>query len=219
MNEAMKDMAIKAIIFDLDGVICHTDEYHYLAWKSLADQLDIGFDRKINNRLRGVSRMESLAIILEQYNGQPLGVEDKAELAKQKNELYRNSLMNMGPKDLPDDVRETLDTLKRQGIKLAIGSSSKNAPLILEQIGLFNFFDAISDGNNIQRSKPDPEVFLKAAALLGEKPENCLVVEDAVAGAKAGHAGGFVVACVGDAAAQLAGDFNLDAVSEILSII
>ena len=157
-------MAIKAIIFDLDGVICHTDEYHYLAWKSLADQLDIGFDRKINNRLRGVSRMESLAIILEQYNGQPLGVEDKAELAKQKNELYRNSLMNMGPKDLPDDVRETLDTLKRQGIKLAIGSSSKNAPLILEQIGLFNFFDAISDGNNIQRSKPDPEVFLKAAA-------------------------------------------------------
>ncbi len=219
MNEAMKDMAIKAIIFDLDGVICHTDEYHYLAWKSLADQLDIGFDRKINNRLRGVSRMESLAIILEQYNGQPLGVEDKAELAKQKNELYRNSLMNMGPKDLPDDVRETLDTLKRQGIKLAIGSSSKNAPLILEQIGLFNFFDAISDGNNIQRSKPDPEVFLKAAALLEEKPENCLVVEDAVAGAKAGHAGGFVVACVGDAAAQLAGDFNLDAVSEILSII
>ena len=219
MNEAMKDMAIKAIIFDLDGVICHTDEYHYLAWKSLADQLDIGFDRKINNRLRGVSRMESLAIILEQYNGQPLGVEDKAELAKQKNELYRNSLMNMSSKDLPDDVRETLDTLKRQGIKLAIGSSSKNAPLILEQIGLFNFFDAISDGNNIQRSKPDPEVFLKAAALLEEKPETCLVVEDAVAGAKAGHAGGFVVACVGDAAAQQAGDFNLYAVSEILSII
>ena len=193
-------MKFKAIIFDLDGVICFTDEYHYRAWKALADRLNAPFDRTINNRLRGVSRMASLEIVLETYTGPELSEEEKAALATEKNEMYRESLKEMSPADLSDEVRETLNALRAKGLKLAIGSSSKNAPFILKQIGLEGFFDAVSDGNNISRSKPDPEVFLKAAEFLGMDPADCLVVEDAVSGAEAGHAGGMKVACLGDAA-------------------
>lgn len=210
---------MKAVIFDLDGVICFTDEYHYLAWKNLADELGIEFDRQINNRLRGVSRMESLEIILEKYHGEPLSDERKAELAQKKNEIYRESLKAMSPGDLSDEVRETLNALRSRGFKLAIGSSSKNAPFILSQIGLEGYFDAVSDGNNITRSKPDPEVFLKAAEFLGLKPSDCIVVEDAVAGAEAGHAGGFKVACLGDASDAGAGDWNLGSFPELLDIV
>jgi beta-phosphoglucomutase len=130
-------------------------------------------------------------------------------LAARKNDLYRKSLENMSPADLSAEVKATLDALRAAGCKLAIGSSSKNTPFILERIGLGRYFDAVSDGNNITKSKPDPEVFLKAAQRLGLAPADCLVVEDAVSGAQAGHAGGFAVACVGDAAAAGAGDWNL----------
>lgn len=208
---------MKAIIFDLDGVICHTDEYHYLAWKAMADGLGVHFDREINNRLRGVSRMASLEIVLENYKGQ-LSQAEKEALAIQKNELYKESLKQMSTADLSEEVRETLDTLRSRGYKLAIGSSSKNAPFILQQIGLGSYFDAISDGNNITHSKPDPEVFVKAAQMLCTHCEECLVVEDAVAGAKAGHAGGMTVACVGDAAAEKAGDYNLTSFRELLEV-
>lgn len=211
-------MKLKGIIFDLDGVICFTDEYHYLAWKEMADGLGIYFDRVINNRLRGVSRMESLEIILERYEGSPLSQGDKEALAAKKNEIYRGLLGQMSPRDLSEEVKTTLDTLRGRGLKLAIGSSSKNAPFILERIGLAGYFDAVSDGNNITHSKPDPEVFLKAAEMLGIAPEDCLVVEDAVAGAQAGHAGGFRVACVGDAAEAKAGDYNLSAISELTAL-
>ena len=211
-------MRFKAVIFDLDGVICHTDEYHYLAWKAMADSLGVPFDRKINDRLRGVSRMESLDIILEKYNG-TLSQTEKEALAEKKNELYRQYLSRMSPADLSDEVRATLDSLGGMGLLLAIGSSSKNAPFILRQIGLDGFFDAVSDGNNITRSKPDPEVFLKAAQMLGLEPAQCLVVEDAVSGARAGHAGGFQVACLGDAAAAGAGDHDLASFSELLDLV
>ena len=211
-------MKLKGIIFDLDGVICFTDEYHYLAWKEMADGLGIYFDRVINNRLRGVSRMESLEIILERYEGSPLSQGDKEALAAKKNEIYRGLLGQMSPRDLSEEVKTTLDTLRGRGLKLAIGSSSKNAPFILERIGLAGYFDAVSDGNNITHSKPDPEVFLKTAEMLGIAPEDCLVVEDAVAGAQAGHAGGFRVACVGDAAEAKAGDYNLSAISELTAL-
>ena len=209
---------MKAIIFDLDGVICHTDEYHYLAWKAMADGLGVYFDREINNRLRGVSRMASLEIVLEKYNGQ-LSVEEKEALATQKNELYKSFLKNMSPANLSQEVQNTLDTLRSRGYKLAIGSSSKNAPFILERIGLGGYFDAVSDGNNITRSKPDPEVFVKAAQLLCVPCEECLVVEDAVSGAQAGHAGGMQVACVGDASEAGAGDFNMKSLEELLDIV
>lgn len=209
---------MKAIIFDLDGVICHTDEYHYLAWKAMADALGVPFDRQVNNRLRGVSRMESLEIILEQYKGE-LSQAEKEALADQKNERYKEFLAAMTPADLSDEVKTTLEQLRYRGYKLAIGSSSRNAKFILQQLGLGSFFDAISDGTNITRSKPDPEVFVKAAQMLCVPCEYCLVVEDAVSGAKAGHAGGMKVACVGDASKAMAGDYNLSTFSQLLEVV
>lgn len=211
-------MKYKAVIFDLDGVICSTDEYHYRAWKAMADSIGVYFDRSINNRLRGVSRMDSLEIILERYDG-ALSAPEKEALAAQKNELYKEYLKQMSPMDLSDEVSATLDALDQQGLELAIGSSSKNTPFILQQIGLSGYFDAVSDGNNITRSKPDPEVFLKAAQMLCLDPADCLVVEDAVSGAQAGHAGGFAVACVGDAAAAQAGDYNLRTFADLLQVV
>ncbi|MBQ3478671.1 MAG: beta-phosphoglucomutase [Clostridia bacterium] len=212
-------MKFQAVIFDLDGVICFTDEYHYRAWKTMADGMGIHFDRTINNRLRGVSRMESLEIVLERYDGPTLSQADKERLAAQKNDIYRQSLHEMSTADLSDAVKETLDGLRAMGLKLAIGSSSKNTPFILGQIGLAGYFDAVSDGNNITRSKPDPEVFVKAARMLGIAPERCLVVEDAVSGAEAGHAGGMKVACLGDAAAHGAGDWNMESIRELMEIV
>lgn len=212
-------MKFDAVIFDLDGVICFTDEYHYRAWKAMADGMGIPFDRTINNRLRGVSRMDSLEIILENYHGPALSDEKKAALAQQKNDIYRDSLKEMSTADLSGEVKETLDALRAMGLKLAIGSSSKNTPFILRQIGLGDYFDAVSDGNNITRSKPDPEVFVKAAEMLGIAPGRCLVVEDAVSGAQAGHAGGMKVACLGDAAMNRAGDWNMQSIRELTEIV
>ena len=191
-------MKYRGIIFDLDGVICSTDEYHYLAWKALADRLGIPFDRERNNLLRGVSRMDSLEIILA-LSDRIYTDAEKAAFAEEKNSLYRELLRRMSPADLPEDVRATLGDLRARGLKLAVGSSSRNTPFILERIGLSGFFDAVSDGNGITHSKPHPEVFLKAAAMLGLAPRDCLVVEDAHAGVEAAAAGGFDCAAMGDA--------------------
>ena len=210
-------MAFKGVIFDLDGVICFTDEYHYLAWKAMADSIGVEFDRTINNRLRGVSRMASLEIILDR-SAVAYSAEEKLALATKKNDLYKEYLKQMSPSDLSTEVKATLDALRDAGLKLAIGSSSKNTPFILGQLGLEGFFDAVSDGNNITNSKPDPEVFLKAAQFLGLKPEDCLVVEDAVSGAEAGHRGGFRVACVGDASKAGVGDYNLRSIAQLAEI-
>ena len=190
---------MKAVIFDLDGVICFTDKYHYQAWKALADRLGIYFDEQINNRLRGVSRMASLDIILERAE-KSYSPEEKDAFAAEKNATYVELLQQMSPLDLSDEVKETLNALRAGGYKLAIGSSSKNTKLILSRLGLGDFFDAISDGTNITHSKPDPEVFLMAAEMLSLPPEDCLVVEDAKAGIQAAHAGGFRSAGIGEAA-------------------
>ena len=162
---------MKAFIFDLDGVIVFTDKFHYQAWKKMADEMGIYFDETINNRLRGVSRSESLEIILERYEGPALSKEKKAELMESKNNTYRELLASMTPADVTEDVRRTLAELHNRGYKLALGSSSKNAKFILEKVQLLDAFDAISDGTNITKSKPDPEVFLRAAEFLGEKPD------------------------------------------------
>lgn len=208
-------MKYSAVIFDLDGVICHTDKYHYQAWKKLADELGIYFDEEINNRLRGVSRMESLDIILERYEGE-MSAEDKEKYAFQKNELYRQLLGNMTPADLSEEVKGTLDALRAGGLKLAIGSSSKNAGFILERLGLKGYFDAVSDGNNITHSKPDPEVFLKAAEYLGMEPKDCLVVEDAKSGLEAAIAGDMDCAAVGDAVLSGLANYNLKKFSDLI---
>ena len=210
-------MTYSAVIFDLDGVICSTDEYHHRAWKVLADRLGIPFDRERNNLLRGVSRMESLEIILEKSEKRYTQAE-KESLAAEKNELYRQLLGNMTPADLPEDVKRTLDALRAEGIPMAIGSSSKNTPYILERIGLGHFFDAVADGNMITRSKPDPEVFLKAAELLRRAPEECLVVEDARAGVEAARRGGCACAAIGDAKGDPRAQYHLEKLSDLLNL-
>lgn len=181
---------IYAIIFDLDGVICTTDKYHYLAWKALADSLGLPFDKKVNGLLRGVSRMESLEIVLGEHSAD-YSQEQKTALATRKNEIYKSYLSAMTPGDLSKEVRSTLYTLRQRGYLLAIGSSSKNARQILRQLGLGEFFDAVADGTMITRSKPDPEVFLLAASMLGVRPENAVVIEDAESGVRAAKAGRF----------------------------
>lgn len=207
------------MIFDLDGVIVFTDKFHYRAWKKLADELGIYFDQEINNRLRGVSRMASLEIILERYEGEPLSQKEKEHLAEKKNLDYRALLHTMIREDVSMEVRQTLEELRKRGYRLAIGSSSKNAGFILDRVELRDAFDAVSDGNNIRYSKPDPEVFLKAAEFLGEKPENCLVVEDAKAGIQAGIAGGMKTAAIGDAVYCKLGDYELETFSDLLKIL
>ena len=205
----------EGVIFDLDGVICSTDRYHYLAWKRVADRLGISLDERINVRLRGLSRMDSLNIILEGYEGS-LTQAQKEALAEEKNALYRASLADMSPDDLPRDVRRTLDALRAAGLRLAIGSSSRNTRFILERLGLADFFDAVSDGTNITRSKPDPQVFLMAADFLGLPPARCLVVEDAQSGIAAAKAGGFDSAGVGDAASFAT--YPMERVSDLIAI-
>jgi len=190
---------IKAVIFDLDGVIVSTDEFHYQGWQKMADAENIYFDRAINERLRGVSRMESLEIILEKSH-KTYSAEEKTELATRKNDIYRELLKKITPKDILVGVSSVLEELKRRKIKIAIGSSSRNTPAILERIGLSNFFDAVADGNDIKNSKPDPEVFLLAAKRMGINPSECLVVEDAEAGVEAALAGAMKVLGVGSAA-------------------
>lgn len=211
-------MKYKAVIFDLDGVICFTDKYHYLAWKSMADDEGIYFDEVINNRLRGVSRMESLEIILERA-AKEYTEEEKVEMATKKNERYKELLKEMSPADLPEDVAQALKGLKARGVKIAIGSSSKNAGTILTQIGIIDEFDKISDGNNITNSKPDPEVFLKAAEMLELDPKDCLVVEDAKAGIAAAKAGRFDCAGIGEAAEDADTTYPIQKISDLLGIV
>ncbi|MDR1939543.1 MAG: beta-phosphoglucomutase [Clostridiales bacterium] len=211
-------MEIKGVIFDLDGVIVDTDRFHYRAWKSLADRLGIYFDEKINDRLRGISRRDSLEIILE-GTSKPFTEADKQRLLDEKNGIYRGCLAALMPKDADRGVYDLLKTLKEKKIKTAIGSSSKNARQILSRLGLADFFDAISDGTNITKSKPDPEVFLKAAGFLGLPPENCLVVEDAAAGIEAAAAGGFISAAIGGARGHALAKYDIERLSDIIKII
>lgn len=212
-------MKYDGIIFDLDGVICSTDEYHYLAWKKLAEKLGIkDFTKKDNERQRGVSRMESLEVVLEKTD-KKFTQEEKVALATEKNEYYKQMLAQMSKKDLADDVKDTLDAIKAKGIRIAIGSSSKNAKFILSRIGLLDYFDAISDGDNITRTKPDPQVFTMAAQFLGLDPCRCLVVEDAKAGIMAGKTGGFDTAALGSATKCPYATYRLSTFSDLKAIV
>ena len=200
-------MKIEAVIFDLDGVIVTTDDYHYKAWKKVADEENIYFDREINERLRGVSRMESLEIILEK-SYKTYTEQEKEAFAIRKNNFYKNLLENLTEKDILPGVLDTLDFLETNFIKKAIGSSSKNTMFILNKIGLIDKFDVIADGTMIINSKPHPEVFLMASEKLGINPENCLVVEDADAGVEAAKRAGMKVLGVGSAKNNLNADYK-----------
>ncbi len=211
-------MEFKAVIFDLDGVLVFTDKYHYKAWKKIAQELGIDFTEEDNNALRGVSRQESLEIILRQYKGPQLEDSKKDDLLARKNDMYRDYLKEMTPEDVTDDVRSTLKQLRDKGFKLAVGSSSKNTRFILEKTNLADAFDAVSDGTMISKSKPDPEVFLKAAELVDMVPSDCLVIEDADAGIEAALAAGMHTAAIGAAVESHKAEAELEKISDILKI-
>ena len=188
----------KGVIFDLDGVIVSTDDCHYQAWKKLADEEGIYFDRKINERLRGVSRMESLEIILERSNRQ-YSDEHKLAMAEHKNHYYKELIKELDVSAVLPGATEFVERAKQLGLKVAIGSSSRNTLLILRQVQCLELFDAVADGNDIRFSKPAPDVFLKAAEKLELLPGECLVVEDADAGVEAALRAGMDVLGVGSA--------------------
>jgi len=187
-------MNIKALIFDLDGVIVDTAKYHYLAWKDLAEELGFFFSEKDNERLKGVSRMRSLDILLE-VGGVELPVEQKLQFAAKKNTQYVAMIKKMKPDEVLPGALSFLKKAKEKGYKIALGSASKNAMTILNQVKISNLFDAIIDGNKVSEAKPNPEVFLLGAKELGAEPQNCVVFEDAAAGVEAAHNGNMF--CVG----------------------
>jgi len=208
---------MKGFIFDLDGVLIHTDKLHYQAWKKLADSIDVYFDEKINEQLRGVSRTDSLEIILKNSK-QTFSSVEKEVLANEKNETYRELLKTLTPEDVAPEVRKALEQIKLLGYKLAVGSSSKNAKYIMDYTDLTKYFDAISDGNNITKSKPDPEVFIKAAEYLSLACEECYVVEDAFAGISAAKAGNFKAIGIGSATEDPDCDFKIHNLLDLISI-
>ena len=187
-----------AFIFDLDGVIVDTAKYHYLAWRNLAKALGFDFTEAQNELLKGVSRIQSLEILLSIGEVELPGAE-KEKLLLQKNKEYLEYVNKMTSEEILPGVNDLLNFLEINDIKYALGSASKNAPLILEKVGLLNRFTAIVDGNDVSKAKPDPEVFLIGAKKLGIKPENCVVVEDAIAGVQAANAAKMISIGIGDA--------------------
>jgi len=189
-------MHIAACIFDLDGVIVDTAKYHFFAWKRLTDMLGINFSEENNERLKGVSRMASLDIILE-IGKRKVDEKTKLEYATLKNKWYVEYISKMTPDEILPGCLPFIKELRHENIRIAIGSASKNTPMILDNVGIRNLFDAVSDGNIISKAKPDPEVFLKAAEMVGVKPKDCVVFEDAVAGVQAALNAGMMVVGIG----------------------
>jgi beta-phosphoglucomutase len=190
------DPFAQGAIFDLDGVLVDTAKYHYLAWKRLAGELGFDFTETDNERLKGVSRIRSLEILLE-VGHYSMNGEEKAAAAEKKNAWYVEYLRTLDESALLPGSREYLEQLRGEGIRIALGSASKNAPLILGRLGIAPFFDAVIDGNRVSRAKPDPEVFLMAAEALKLPPASCVVFEDSLAGIQAAAAGGMRVIAVG----------------------
>ncbi|TCK82674.1 beta-phosphoglucomutase [Albibacterium bauzanense] len=188
---------INACLFDLDGVLVDTAIYHYKAWRRLANELGFDFTEKDNEKLKGISRIQSLKLILE-WGGIKKTSKEIEELSQKKNDWYLEMIADIQPNELLPGSREFLQELKDHGIKIALGSASKNAIIILDKTNIRHFFDAIVDGNMVQASKPDPEVFLIGAKLLNIQPQQCVVIEDAVAGVEAALAGNMKVIGIGD---------------------
>ncbi|MDD3337605.1 MAG: beta-phosphoglucomutase [Lachnospiraceae bacterium] len=186
---------MKAIIFDLDGVVVDTAKYHYLAWRKLAQELGFTFEKMHNERLKGVSRMRSLEIVLEVGGITGVSEEKKQELAERKNGYYLEMISGINQSEILPGITEFISRKKKAGYKIGLGSASKSGGMILEKLGLAGQFDVIVDGNLVERAKPDPQVFTKAAELLGVPCSQCIVIEDAAAGIDAAIAGG--MKCIG----------------------
>lgn len=208
---------IKGAIFDLDGVIVDTAKYHYLAWKQLAEQRGIPFTERDNERLKGVSRMRSLDIILELGGLTTLPDEEKEAMAAYKNELYLDYISRMGESEILPGAKEYMASLRAKGVRIALGSASKNAAFILERVGLSGLFDAVIDGTKVSKAKPDPEVFLVACESLGLTPRDCAVYEDAAAGVQAAKAAGIYVVGIGTADALGEADEVVAGLHELVS--
>lgn len=205
---------IQACIFDLDGVIVDTAVYHYEAWKRLANELGADFTETQNEKLKGISRIRSLELILE-WAGITRSPEEQAILATRKNDWYVEMISHMTPGEVLPGTKELLESLRAAGIKTALGSASKNAGVILEKVGLLSLFDVLVDGNTVSASKPDPEVFLKGAEALQVSPGKCIVFEDAIAGIQAAKAGGMKVVGIGEPAVLQEADLVVSSLSEI----
>ena len=197
---------ISACIFDLDGVVVDTAKYHYIAWKSLANELGFDFTEEDNERLKGVSRMTSLEILLA-IGKVELDEATKLKLAEKKNKNYLEYILKMTPEEILPGVKEFMNELRSKGIKIALGSASKNAMTILDQLELTTYFDAIVDGTHVSNAKPDPEVFIKGAQLLNVDPLDCVVFEDAEAGVEAAINGN--MKCVGIGSPEVLGKANI----------
>jgi beta-phosphoglucomutase len=203
---------LAAVIFDLDGVLTDTAEYHYRGWKRLADEMGWPFDREQNEQLRGVSRMDSLDLIL---GDRELPEAEKVELASRKNRYYVESLEQVTPDDLLPGARELVRACRQAGLRLAIGSSSRNARTVLDKLGITGSFDAISDGNAVERAKPAPDLFLHAAGELNVDARRCAVIEDAESGVEAALAAGMLAVGIGPAERVGTAHLRYDTVADV----
>lgn len=208
---------MRAAIFDLDGVIVDTAKYHYLAWKRLANEHGFDFTETDNERLKGVSRARSLEILLE-IGGLTFDEPTKLRMAAQKNEWYVDYIRHMDASEILPGATAYLQKIRAKGIKTSLGSASKNAPLILERLGISSLFDAVIDGNKVTRAKPDPEVFLRAAEELCISPTSCVVFEDAEAGIEAAHRAGMGVVGIGNPLILKGADIVLPGLFELAVI-
>ena len=206
---------MRAAIFDLDGVIVDTAKYHYLAWKRLAQELGFDFTETDNERLKGVSRVRSLEILLE-IGRITLDDEVKSRLASRKNDWYVDYVCQMDATEILPGAADYLHAIRAKGVKTALGSASKNAPLILERLGITELFDAVVDGNKVSKAKPDPDVFLRAAQELGISPAHCVVFEDAEAGVEAARRAGMGVVGIGKPAVLKEADAVIGGLCELL---
>lgn len=209
---------IQAVIFDSDGVLVHTDDFHYRSWKTIADREGIYFDKDLNNQLLGVSSKDSITMILKRAKKE-YSEEEVEKLMAEKKALYQGYLENLTEKDVPDMVVSTLQWLKRKKIKIGVGSSSRFTKLVLDKVGLTSFFDAIVTGEDVKNLKPDPEIFDLCAQKLGELPENCLIVEDGVSGIQAGKKSGFVTCGISEAKDYYQTDYPIKDISDVIMVV